>query len=88
MGSVAASWEGLAQRSRWLEFIDTNLRGAGQVMLQDNPLTGLLFLIGVWWAALAAGTPAVGVGALLGLVMGTLTAIWTRADRRGLRSGL
>jgi urea transporter len=57
-------------------------------MLQDNPLTGLLFLIGIWWAALAVGAPAVGVGALLGLLASTMTAIWTHADASGLRSGL
>jgi urea transporter len=88
MTSAGASWQRLAQRNRWLEFVDTNLRGAGQVMLQDNPLTGLLFLIGIWWAALAAGTPAVAVGALLGLVLGTVTAIWANADAQGIRCGM
>ena len=48
-----------------------NLRGAGQVMFQDNPLTGVLFLVAIVWGAFAAGTPAVVVGAVLALVVGT-----------------
>jgi hypothetical protein len=85
---ITASWDELTHRSRWLELVDTCLRGAGQVMLQGNPITGLLFLVGIWWAALAVGAPAVGVGALVGLLASTMTAIWTRADASGLRSGL
>ena len=28
--------------------IDTLLRGVGQVMFQNNPITGLLFLVGIF----------------------------------------
>ena len=87
MSSLTASWDELAHRSRWLELVDTCLRGAGQVMLQDNPLTGLLFLIGIWWAALAVGAPAVGVGALVGLLASTMTAIWRTPMRAGCAAG-
>ena len=49
------------------------LRGAGQVMFQNNAWTGLLFIVGIFWGACHAGTYAVGWGALLGLVVSTLT---------------
>ena len=40
-------WEALCASSAILRFVDINLRGVGQVMFQDNPLTGLLFLAAV-----------------------------------------
>lgn len=40
-------WETLCRSSPVLRFVDINLRGVGQVMFQDNPLTGLLFLAGI-----------------------------------------
>ncbi len=41
-----------------VEVIDTLLRGVGQVMLQNNPITGLLF------AATAVALPPIGMPAL------------------------
>lgn len=49
------------------------LRGAGQVMFQDSPWTGLLFLIGIFWGAYAEGLGLVAWGALVGLVVSTAT---------------
>ena len=56
-------------------------RGIGQVMFQNNALTGLLFLIGIFWGAYASGTPAVGWGAVVGVVASTLSG-WL-LNRRG-----
>ena len=61
--------------------MDTVLRGAGQVMFQDNPVTGLLFIVGIAWGANAAGMPAVAIGAVLGLIVSTVTAILLRVDQ-------
>lgn len=44
------------------------LRGSGQVMFQQNAITGLLFIIGIFWGAYRGGAPQVAWGALLGLV--------------------
>lgn len=52
--------------------IRTLLRGAGQVMFQENAWTGLLFLIGIFWGAYCAGTPAVAWGAVVGLMASTI----------------
>lgn len=46
-GRAAASWATLAERNPAVGVVDTLLRGVGQVMFQNNPLTGLLFLVGI-----------------------------------------
>ena len=66
MASIAESWDKQADNNAIVRFIDMNLRGAGQVMFQNNPLTGLLFLGGIFWGAYAAGMIQVGIGALVG----------------------
>jgi len=53
--------------------IDTLLRGVGQVMFQSNPITGLLFLVGIF-----INSHIYCFTALLGLVVATLAA--TRAS--------
>jgi urea transporter len=85
---TGGKWKEVTDESAVLRFIDTNLRGAGQVMLQDNPLTGLIFLVGIAWGAVASGTGAVAVGAVVGLVVATATAIAINVDESALRSGL
>jgi len=75
-------------RSTALRFVDICLRGFGQVMLQDNPLTGFLFLLAVAWGALAAGSPYIFIGGLLGLVAATLAGFWLMVDAKTLRAGL
>ncbi len=85
---MAGSWARLTESSAAVRFIDTNLRGSGQVMLQDNPLTGLLFLIGIGWSAFVSGSPQLAIGVLVGLVVATCTAIGLGVDRTSLRSGL
>jgi len=71
-----------------LQFIDTMLRGIGQVMFQDNPLSGLFFLVAIGWGAYAAGVPEVAIGGLLAVVVATLTALWLKVDKTALRAGL
>ena len=64
------------------------LRGAGQVMFQGNALTGLLFLAGIFWGAWQAGMPAVGIGAVAGLLFGTLTAYALGVAKGDINIGL
>jgi urea transporter len=88
---MAAMGDSLADmvESFWaLKFADTNLRGSAQVMLQNNPLTGLLFFAGIVWGAVSAGMPQVAIGALVGLIVATGTAIYIGVDEPSLRSGL
>lgn len=54
-------------------FIKINLRGAGQVMFQPSAWTGLLFLVGIFWGAYTTGYTSMAWGALLGLLISTIT---------------
>ena len=68
--------------------LGTLLRGAGQVMFQNSPWTGLLFLCGIAWGAWNAGRPEIFFGALLGLVVGTATGCLLGAPRSDVQAGL
>jgi urea transporter len=71
MTTSSQTWDHAREHSASLNFIDINLRGAGQVMFQDNPLTGLLFLIGILWGGIASGSMEVTIGSVVGLVTPT-----------------
>jgi urea transporter len=81
-------WEKRRRSAGPVRFIDIVLRGIGQVMFQDNPVSGLLFFIAVAWGSYAAGAPQVAIGGFLGVVVATLTAQWLRVDDTGLAAGL
>ena len=80
---AADRWAGLAQRSPAVEAVDALLRGVGQVMFQNNPLTGLLFLVGI-----LVNSPKLAGAGLLGLAASTLAAYLLGADRALIRAGL
>lgn len=88
MKEFLASWERLCASSQVLRFVDINLRGTGQVMLQDNPLSGVLFLAAIIWGSYAAGAPRIAIGGIVALVAATLTGYWVHADKKSLIAGL
>jgi urea transporter len=88
MKGVLSRWESLCSSSSVLRFVDVNLRGIGQVMFQDHPLSGALFLAAVAWGSYAAGVPQVLFGGLVAVVAATATAQWLRVDPSSLRAGL
>jgi urea transporter len=88
MNRLLTSWESLCAGSGALRFVDVNLRGIGQVMFQDNPLTGALFLAAIAWGSYAGGVPQVALCGVLAVVVATLTAHWLRADAASLHAGL
>ena len=88
MKSVLEIWGRACAGSSTLRFIDINLRGSGQVMFQNNPLTGSMFLLAIAWGSFTGGAGAVFVGGVLGLVTASLTAMWLRVDSQALRDGL
>lgn len=59
------------------------LKGLGQIMLQENPITGFLFLIGIFY-----GSFLMGVAALLATVCGTATALLLKYDKSEIDKGL
>ncbi|MBX9667546.1 MAG: urea transporter [Candidatus Obscuribacterales bacterium] len=64
-------------------FVRAMAIGMGQIMLQRNAWTGLLFLVGV-------GLNSIGMlaGALLGLAVATATALLLKADKNNIDDGL
>jgi urea transporter len=80
---LTSPWDHLAQENPFVGFLDTLLRGCGQVMFQNNPLTGLLFLVGIF-----INSALLGVAGLIGLLVSTLTAMLLRADHNLIRAGL
>ncbi len=65
------------------KFFESCLRGLGQIMLQNNPITGLLFLIGIF-----VGSVPMGFAALLSVVVGTLTAKILKFNSQETEAGL
>lgn len=81
-------WERCCAASNAARFVDLNLRGIGQVMFQDNPLSGLLFFAAIGWGSYVAGMPQVAIGGLVAVVAATLTAQWLRVEAAALGAGL
>lgn len=63
-------------RRCWL-VLASYLRGFGQVMFCDNVLSGLLFVIGIFWGAYVCGTPIMACGAVVGCFVSTLTGYFS-----------
>lgn len=66
-----------------LPFLDHILKGIGQIMLQENRWTGLLFLIGIFM-----GSWQCGVAVLLSTAAGTFTAMKLKYDQSEINAGL
>jgi urea transporter len=72
-----------ADASAPLAFVDSCLRGVGQVVFMNNPVTGLAILV-----AMFAHEAWLGFAGALGLVVSTLAAILIGMDRGAIRAGL
>ncbi len=59
------------------------LRGIAQVMLQNNALTGLLFLFGIFY-----NSWSLGIAAILGNLTSTLTACFFKYQKNDLENGI
>ncbi|MCX5515290.1 urea transporter [Kaistia algarum] len=88
MENALKAWERAAAASGPLRFVDICLRGVGQVMFQDNPLTGAIFLLAIGWGSWLAGMPQVWIGGLVAIIIATATAIWLRVEEAPLKAGL
>ncbi|MCD0476370.1 urea transporter [Flavobacterium sp. EDS] len=64
----------------WLVIL---LKGVGQIMLQQSAYTGLFFLIGIFY-----GSITMGVGALLAVSVGTITAYLLQYDKDQITNGI
>ena len=68
--------------------VTATLNGAGQVMFQQNPITGLLFLAGIFWGSYECHMPQVAWGALVGLVASTIAGYLTERGSKAGAQGL
>ncbi len=66
-----------------IDYRKTVLNGLGQVMLQNNHITGLLFLIGIFY-----NSWVMGLGALAGIIAGTATAVVLKYEKNDIENGL
>lgn len=66
-----------------IPFIDNILKGVGQIMLQENRWTGLLFIIGIFM-----GSWQCGVAVILATAAGTFTAMKLKYNQSEINAGL
>lgn len=64
-------------------FVNIALKSLGQIMLQNNAVTGLLFLFGIFF-----GSITMGIAALLAVCCGNLTAKFLRYPKEEIKQGL
>lgn len=62
---------------------DPYLKGVGQIMLQANPWTGLLFIVGI-----LVNSPIMALGAVVATIVGTVTAKLLKYDKAEIDNGL
>ncbi|NLN96682.1 MAG: urea transporter [Bacteroidales bacterium] len=74
---------GSKQFSNNYPFINQVFKGLGQIMLQENIITGLLFLAGIFY-----GSVFMGFAALLATICGTITAYLFGFDKTNTDKGL
>ncbi|XP_058412549.1 urea transporter 2 [Diceros bicornis minor] len=82
-GAMKECGEGLKDKSPVFQFLDWVLRGTSQVMFVNNPLSGILIVLGLfiqnpWWA----------ISGCLGTVVSTLTALILSQDKSAIAAGL
>uniref|UniRef100_A0A8D2D4P1 Solute carrier family 14 member 2 n=1 Tax=Sciurus vulgaris TaxID=55149 RepID=A0A8D2D4P1_SCIVU len=82
-GEMKECGERLKDKSPVFQFLDWVLRGTSQVMFVNNPLSGILIILGLfiqnpWWA----------ISGCLGTVVSTLTALILSQDKSAIAAGL
>lgn len=85
---VNTFWVRQLDRYYPLNWIDWTMRGCSQVMLQNNPLTGLIFFIGIFVSSWQAGMPQIAWGCLLATAVATVSANLLFQDNEALVNGL
>ena len=91
MSAISAELNPTVARISASEWTKIFLRGVGQVMFQENALTGLLFLAGIalaGWEETWSVSLWMAFGGLVGTVLGTLTAWVLRYDEKDVRAGI
>ncbi len=84
----SSGWNNVVDHNAFVRFIDINLRGAGQVIFQNNPMTGLFFILAIIWGAYTGNHISIAIGAVVALLTATITAMLLDVDEGSLRQGL
>lgn len=71
------------QKQSFLNVVTPLLKGIGQIMLQNNPWTGLFFLAGI-----CCGSSLMGIAVVLAVITGTVTAVLLKYPDDEINSGL
>lgn len=66
-----------------IDYFKIILRGIGQVMLQNNALTGLLFLVGIFY-----NSWIMGLGSIIGVIISTYSAYLFKYKKDDIENGL
>ena len=66
-----------------INFLKIILKGISQIMLQNNAITGFLFLIGIFY-----NSPIMGFGALIGVFASTIIAFILKYKKKDIEDGL
>ncbi len=66
-----------------MQFIKAIMCGIGQVMFQNNPYSGILFLIGIFY-----NSWLLGLAALLGTIISTVAALLLKYPNKDIQDGL
>lgn len=72
----------------FFKFIKILLRGASQVMFQNNAWTGAFFILGITAGAAIEGLPLIAIGAVLGLIVSTITGYLLKLPKEEGEQGL
>lgn len=70
------------------KFLKIVFRGTGQVMFQNNAWTGFFFLAGIFYGSYASGNGIVGWGALVAVIVSTITGYLLKNPAKDGLSGL
>lgn len=76
-------WKDAADKNEVLGFIDSILSGYGQIAFNDNPISGILFIIGCF-----VGSVQMGVSSLVCTVVAAIVAYLIGVPKLSLRLGL
>jgi urea transporter len=77
------AWQDRLRDHPTLGFVDWVLRGIGQVVFQNNPVSGAVILAGIFYNSWIYGTVC-----LVGTIISTVTALLFRADKGMIKDGL
>lgn len=68
--------------------ITYSLKGTSQVFFMENIWTGMLFMLAIWYASYDSGNYMTAIGAVIGVVVATITAQLLDTDKDMLQAGL